>query len=139
KLVRVGGVGDASQVIDAQHTCVMFISTPPPRHRIFFPTPKPLRNAHRRATKRLVAGGLLARPCASPSATLAGYVPCAPLAADHSDAATPAERRRKHGLPWGEAGRGCQAFTAHLAPPCSQDAPGGDSKPPPRPAPFPPP
>jgi hypothetical protein len=52
QLSPVGGVVDASQVLDVQGTCVVFISTPPRRHRILFQPPKRLRSAHRRATQR---------------------------------------------------------------------------------------
>src|SRR5262249_48890000 len=46
KLGSVGGVKDASQVLDSQGTYGVFISTPPLRHRIFLPPTPPLRNAH---------------------------------------------------------------------------------------------
>src|SRR5262249_48327399 len=45
KLVPVGRVGDASQVLDEQGTCVVFISTLPRCHRILFPTPTPAQRA----------------------------------------------------------------------------------------------
>src|SRR5262249_3741459 len=34
--IPLSGVNDASQIIDYQGTCVVFISTPPPRHWILF-------------------------------------------------------------------------------------------------------
>jgi hypothetical protein len=52
KLRPVGGVEAAPQVIDIQGTCGVFISTPPRRQRILFPSLQPLRSAHRRAMRR---------------------------------------------------------------------------------------